>query len=123
MATGALRWGSRIASFHRFVGKHQGPNGTVEATGAGSFRLASKRSRLDVVRPNSTRMVMASDGDWRLVVGHTNRFVPPLCLEHQGPIGKFAVTGAVTFRFSLRNHFVHNLRPVISLHNIGECRS
>src|SRR5260221_13802851 len=103
MATGALRWGSRIASFHRFVGKHQGPNGTVEATGAGSFRLASKRSRLDVVRPNSTRMVMASDGDWRLEVGHTNPFVPPLCLEHQGPNGKVAATGAISLRIQTKN--------------------
>ena len=57
-------------------------------------RLASKPSRLDIVRSNR-----APHGDcerWRLrlQLGHTNCFVPPLCLEHQAPNGTVAATGA-----------------------------
>src|SRR5258707_15875195 len=56
----------------------QNPNGAARSVSP------QKRSRLDVVRPNSTRKVMASDGDCALRSAIRNRFVPPLCLGSKG---------------------------------------
>src|SRR5260221_13568464 len=87
MATGALRSDIRIASFHRFVWNTRGLTG--QSPLPERARSGSPQNAVALMSSARTapRMVMASDGDWRLEDGHTIRFVPPLCLTPRGLSG------------------------------------